>query len=288
MKVEAVVLSNNSRDYISGCLESLSKLVLGDTKVEIVVVDNASTDDSAGFIKTRFPDVTVLANSQNLGYAEGNNIGIRYSLAQNCDFLWLVGPDVTVDKNCLSELMFAATRYPGSGIFCPKIFKTGGNTIWYAGGQMDWDKIQNVYRGADQPDSGVYSHDVEVDFVPGECMFIRKRIFDTVGLIDPGYFQYYEENDLCQRTMLGGWKLMFVAKGLAWISDARRLALTSNLKDYYQTRNRLLFGLRYGGLLTKINLLKDSAGLYFIGRPWQKRAVTDFYHKNLGAGSFQP
>jgi GT2 family glycosyltransferase len=147
MKVAVIVLSYNSTGYISECLTSLLKLALGDTQLQVIVVDNASTDDSVKLVSEKFPSVKVISNSQNVGYAEGNNVGIRQALADNADFIWIVNPDMTVEHEALSELMLASTKYPAAGIFGYKIyFAPGfechkdrysredlGRVIWYAG-----------------------------------------------------------------------------------------------------------------------------------------------------------
>ncbi len=302
MKVAVIVLSYNSAGYISDCLTSLLKLALGDTQLQIIVVDNASTDDSVNLVTAKFPAVTVIPNPQNVGYAEGNNVGIRQALADNADFIWIINPDVTVEHEALSELMLATSKYPAAGIFGSKIYfapgfefhkdryskKDLGHVIWYAGGQVDWDNVQAVHRGVDQVDTGQYNRDIEVDFVTGASMFIRRRVFESTGLIDPVYFLYFEENDFCQRASKNGWKLMYVAKSICWHANAQATGIGSSLQDYYTTRNRLLFGTRHASAYTKLLLLKESIGMYFHGRPWQRRGVIDFYTHKLGAGSYQP
>ncbi|MBI2008140.1 glycosyltransferase family 2 protein, partial [Candidatus Amesbacteria bacterium] len=123
MKVFVIVLSWNSQKYISKCLDSLQKLV---GKSEIIVVDNASTDSSISFLKKNYPKLKILKNKRNLGYAEGNNVGIRYALDQGADFVWIVNPDVTVAPDSLSAFLKAAEKYPRAGIFTPKIYFAPG------------------------------------------------------------------------------------------------------------------------------------------------------------------
>lgn len=306
MQIAVIVLSFNSAGYISDCLHSLQQLILGETKLEIIVVDNASSDDSVKVVREKFPSLTLISNAQNLGYAEGNNVGIRYSLAKNFDFIWIVNPDVTVEKNSLTELLSAAGTYPLAGVFGSKIYfapgyefhkerysqKELGHVFWYAGGNMDWGNMYGSNRGVDQVDSGQFDNDVETDFVTGASMFVRTKVFATVGLLDPKYFLYYEENDFCQRVKAAGWKLMYIHDSVAWHANAQSSGLGSkkntDLQDYYIVRNRLLFGMRYAPPYTKLHLIKQSIQLYLKGRPWEKRAVLDYYTGNFGSGSFQP
>jgi len=302
MKVAVIVLSYNSSKYISDCLVSLQNLVLGETKLEIIVPDNASSDDSINLISTKFPAATLIPNSDNLGYAEGNNIGIRKALGDNADYIWIVNPDITVDRNSLTELLSAAANFTLAGVFGSKIYfapgyethkeqytqKDLGRVIWYAGGNMDWGNLIASHRGVDLVDTGQFNDDLETDFVTGASMFIRKRVFESVGLIDPKYYLYYEENDFCQRAKKAGWKLMYIPDSICWHANAQATGLGSSLQDYYITRNRLMFGLRHAPTYTKLHLIRESVRLYLSGRPWQKRAILDYYTGNLGAGSYQP
>jgi GT2 family glycosyltransferase len=254
------------------------------------------------FVTTKFPQVIVIANTQNLGYAEGNNVGIRKALSLNANFVWIVNPDIMVDKNSLSSLLEAASKYRQAGIFGSKIYfapgyefhkdrytsKDLGKVIWYAGGNVDWGNLIATHRGVDQVDEGQFNDDLETDFVTGASMFIRSRVFETVGLIDSRYFLYFEENDFCQRVKAAGWQLMYIPDSIAWHANAQATGIGSSLQDYYITRNQMLFGLRHAPLYTKLHLIKQSINLYLNGRPWQKRAILDYYTRNLGPGSYQP
>jgi len=297
MKVFVIVLSWNSKDYISKCLDSLQKLV---GKPEIVVVDNASTDSSAAFIKKNYPKLKLNRNDKNLGYAEGNNVGITYALDHGADFVWIVNPDVTVAPDSLFALLKAAEKYPRAGIFTSKIYfapgfefhqeryskKEQGKVIWSAGGLIDWANLITTHRGVDEVDIGQYNTDSLTDFATGATIFIRRKVFDQIGLIDPKYYLYYEENDFCQRAKKAGWLIMYIADASAWHSNAQATGIGSSLQDYYITRNRLLFGLRHASPHTQLALLKESVKLIFTGRPWQRRGILDFYLMNLGKGSY--
>lgn len=301
IKVSVIVLSYNSAEYMSKCLDSLKDLVLGETDLEIVVVDNASGDDSVKLVKEKYPDLTLIVNENNLGYAEGNNVGIRHAISKNSNFVWIVNPDVYVDRNSLSALLEAAAKYRQAGIFGSKIyFAPGyefhkeryspeqiGKVIWYAGGNMDWDNLIGSHRGVDEVDQGQFNDDLETDFVTGASMFIRSKVFASVGVIDPKYFLYYEENDFCQRVKAAGWQLMYIYDSVAWHANAQATGVGSSLQEYYITRNRMLFGMRFAPTYTKLHLIKQSIQLYLGGRPWQKRAILDYYTGNLGTGSFQ-
>lgn len=297
MKVFVIVLSWNSEEYISKCLDSLQRLA---GKPEIIVVDNASTDASVAFIKKNYPKLKILKNSRNLGYAEGNNVGIRYALDHGADYVWIVNPDVVVAPDCLSAFLAAAQKYPNPGIFTPKIYfapgyefhkdryskKEQGKVIWSAGGLMDWANLIGSHRGVDEVDIGQYNSDTLTHFATGATIFIRRTVFDQIGLIDPKYYLYYEENDFCQRAKKAGWLIMYIAGAVAWHSNARATGIGSPLQDYYIARNRMLFGMRWTPLRTKIALIRNSLFLIRTGRPWQRRGVLDFYLMRFGQGSY--
>ena len=301
MRISAVVLNFNGAEYISRCLESLSRVKHGAYFFDIYVIDNNSWDDSVKLVQNKFPNANLTINQTNLGFAEGNNVGIRLALENKSDFVWIVNPDVYVAPDSLLNLLAGADNYKNAGIFSPKIYfapgyefhrdryakKDLGRVIWYAGGNIDWNNLIASHRGVDQVDTGKFDHDIETDFVSGACMLIRSRVFSTTGLLDPKYYLYFEENDLCQRARKFGWRLMYICQSVVWHANAQSTGVGSSLQDYYITRNRLLFGLRYAPLRTKLSLVKQSLNLYLSGRPWQRRAVLDYYTNNLGAGSYQ-
>jgi GT2 family glycosyltransferase len=302
MKITALVLSWNSEKYISKCLDSLQKIFSDPHTFEIILVDNGSTDDSVSYLKTKYPQYHLIENNSNLGYAEGNNVGIRYALENKADFIWIVNPDVHVDPNALLHLIMAAQKYKDAGVFGSKIyFSPGyefhkdrytpqeiGHVIWFSGGEIDWANMLASHRGVDQVDKGQFDHDIETDFVTGASMFIRSRIFQEVGLFDPKYFLYFEENDFCQRAKKAGWKLMYIFQSVVWHANAQSTGIGSDLQDYYITRNQILFGLRHAPPLTKFALVRQAIKFYLSGRPWQRRAVLDYFTGNMGPGSFQP
>lgn len=291
MKVVIIVLNWNGEKYISKCLTSLQKLKKDNHTVETVVVDNASTDNSLALIKKKYPKFTLLQNSQNLGYAEGNNIGLRYALKNKFDFVWIINPDAYVHPNSLLQLISASQAHPQGGIFGSKIyFAPGfefhkerysraqlGKVIWYAGGKIDWNNLISKHVGINEVDIGQYNTITETEFVTGASMFIRIQILDQIGLFDPKYFLYYEENDLCQRARRKKWKLFYIPDSIVWHANAQSTGVGSPLVEYYTTRNRLLFGFRYAPRHTRLALVRESFRHLITGRNWQRLGALDFY-----------
>jgi len=299
MKVTIIVLNWNGEKYIISCLQSLRRLAVRPHRIEVIVVDNTSTDHSVGLIKKKFPQLLLIQAGQNLGYAGGNNIGLQYALDQGSDFAWIVNPDVQVHPQSLA-LLEAASTHPDGGIFGSKCyFAKGyefhkdrytpsqlGQVIWYAGGKIDWANLITQHIGIDEVDIGQYNQTRETDTVTGTSFFIRRQVLEQIGLIDPKYFLYYEETDLCVRASRAGWKLYYVPESIVWHRVGQASGIGSPLADYYTTRNRLLFGLRWALWRTKLALFRESLRLLFSSRPWQKRGVVDFYLGRFGRGSY--
>lgn len=151
---------------------------------------------------------------------------------------------------------------------------------------MDWDNVLGGNRGVDEVDLGQYDKTEETDFATGACMFIRRDALEKAGLFDEKYFMYLEDVDLCQRTREAGFGVMYAPKGYLWHKVARSSGIGSSLNDYYLTRNRLLFGMRYAKLRAKGALLREAFKLLLFGRKWQRQGVLDFYLGRFGRGNF--
>ena len=302
-KVFAVILHYKSRDLTYQCVLSLQGINKEDFCLKIVLVDNCSSQPVDKF-KKEFKDLVVLKNSQKLGFAEGNNVGIRYALKNGARWVLILNNDTTVDKNLLVQLIKQASLINQSGILGPKIyFAPGfeyhknrykpaqrGKVFWYAGGIIDWRNIYCSHRGVDEVDEGQYDPPAggeETDFVSGCAMLVKKEAFEKIGLFDRRYFLYLEDVDFCQRAKKAGFKIVYVPDGKVWHYNASSSQVGGALHDYFITRNRLLFGMKYAPARTKIALLKESFKLLFKGRPWQKIGVRDFYLKKFGKGSWK-
>jgi GT2 family glycosyltransferase len=296
MKVLTVVLNFNSQKYIGECLDSLIK-----AKTEILLVDGGSTDNSVEYLKTNYNKLKLIETNKNLGYAGGNNVGLRYALEHNYDFVWIVNPDIVVDPRALDEALKVMTKGKLTAVVASKVYfapgfefhknryskKEFGKVIWYAGGDNDWNNVFAVHTGMNEVDKGQFDKEREVGHTTGSSMLIRCEVLRTVGvIIDEKYFLYYEENDLCQRIRKAGFKLMYAPKSIVWHKVGQAAGIGSLLADYYIARNRMLFGMRWAPFKTKLSLIKESLKLLFFGRTWQKIGIRDFYLRKFGKGSY--
>lgn len=300
-KVAIVILNWNGKEDTLECLKSLEKLNVEGYQLQIFVVDNASTDDSVGTIEKRYENINVIKNRENLGFAEGNNVGIKRAFKNDSDYIVLLNNDTIVGKDLINGLVETFNENPDAGIISPKIYFAPkfefhkdkykksdlGKVIWYAGGKFDWDNVLGSHRGVDEVDEGQYDQLIETDFATGCCMAVKSEVFKKVGLFDKEHFLYLEDVDLCERAKRKGWKILYSPSPHLWHKVAQSSGIGSELNDYYITRNRLLFASRYASLRAKLALFRESLKLLVSGRYWQRRGVLDFYFGNFGKGSYK-
>ncbi len=296
-KVFIVVLNWNQAKLTRECIESLRGLRQGSYELRIVVVDNASTEK----LSIRDTKIKVIKNRENLGFVGGNNVGIAYALGRGADYVMTLNNDTRVDPDLVKELLKAAGEEKGVGAISPKIYfargfefhkkryqkRDLGRVIWYAGGKIDWENVYGTARGVDEVDQGQYDEEGETDFATGACMFLSRMALETVGLFDERYYMYYEDTELSQRIKRAGYKVMYNPRGVVWHKVAQSSGIGSDLNDYFTTRNRMLFGMRYAEMRTKFALMRESIKLLLKGRKWQRIGIRDFYLGKLGRGSWQ-
>jgi GT2 family glycosyltransferase len=311
-KISLIILNWNGYKMTLNCLESISKAAVDGFALEILVVDNGSTDESVERIKELIVRgiadfkkkkvvVKLIENAENLGFVGGNNVGIRHALENRADYICLLNNDTRVAPEFLVELLKVAEKDPQNGVVGGKIYfekgyefhkdrygqKDLGKVIWYAGGLNDWQNVYGSHRGVDEVDRGQFDSVSETDFVTGCLMLVRKEVFEKAGLIDERYYLYNEDNDFSQRAKKAGFKLVYAPKAVIWHINAGSSRSGSNLQDYFMTRNRLLFGFLWAPVRSRIALLRESLKHLFFGRQWQKIGVRDFYLRKLGKGSWK-
>lgn len=302
VKVFTVVLNWNGFKDTKECLASLAKVEINDhISHEIIVVDNASTDDSIEQLKKLPFKFELLQTKHNLGFAGGNNFGIRHALHNGADYIFVLNNDTEVDPKVITELLETATKGKKIGLVSPKIYfakgfefhkdryknSERGKVIWYAGGDIDWNNVYGSNHGVDEVDSGKFNEVMETDFATGAAMFITAKAIRKVGSFDERFYLYLEDTDLSMRMKKKKWKVIYTPSSVVWHKVSQSSGIGSSLNDYFTTRNRLLFGMRYAPLRTRLALFKESIRMMFSGRKWQKIGVMDYYIGNLGKGSWK-
>jgi GT2 family glycosyltransferase len=241
-KVFIITLNWNGKDDTLECLASLKKVDY--PNYVIVVVDNGSIDGSASAIRAQFPEVTIIENRKNLGYAKGFNTGLQYAYEQGADYFLILNNDTVVDPPALSELVKAAQGREKLGFVTGKVY-------WYAKPELlqsvgrfsDPDKLIGGLVGSEEVDHGQYNKEQEYDFVDDVFLLVRREVYKTVGGYDSHFFLYYEETDWCARVRKAGYSILFTPKARIWHKGnvgSTSIPL-SPLRHYYLTRNEIVF-----------------------------------------------
>ncbi|MDB5058671.1 MAG: hypothetical protein JWO59_2143 [Chloroflexi bacterium] len=247
-----IVLNWNSwRDTIE-CVRSLR--LSSQRSHHIVVVDNASTDDSEQHIRREYPDITVIQSGANIGYAGGNNLGIKLGLDNGAKYILLINPDVRIDPRGLELLVNMAENDPAIAAMSPTIWTDDNpRALWYAGSSIDWNNGSVTHTEA-----ALHDHKfVPCDWAAGCCMLLSAEAIRAVGLMIESYFLYFEEVDYCQKLMAKGYRVGVCSSALAFHSPSSITKQGSKNHQYYMTRNYLRFFwlFREGGFLAKSRII---------------------------------
>jgi GT2 family glycosyltransferase len=205
-----IILTWNASLFLPACLKTL--LAQDYPAFSTVIVDNGSTDDTVALARslhspTAFPAVQIIENRANLGFAGGNNAALRQV---ESPFVVLLNPDVELAPNWLSELIAPMLADPGIGIAGCKIYEPDGLTLQHAGGYIMKPQALSGHYGLGERDVGQHNDIRDVEYVMGAAMAIRREVIQTVGLLDEGFFLYYEDVDYCERARKAGYRVAYI------------------------------------------------------------------------------
>ncbi len=300
-KAAIVIIHYNGEADTRECINSILINHKKGGKFYTIVVDNSAAN-KASFVsdlKKDYPDLVIIENKINTGFAGGNNIGIRKALDLGCKYILLLNNDTIVSLEMLDKLLAFAQSDDQIGLVSPKIYfakgyeyhkdryknEEKGRVIWYAGGILDRQNIYASHRGVDEVDHGQYDQTAETDFSVGCCMFINKKTIEQVGLFDERYFLYYEDIDYSERVKRKGMKIIYYPGTFLWHKNASSSGKPgSKLHIYFQNRNRLYFGFKYASLYTKKSLFLDSLRILKKGSVYSK-SVIDYYLGRMGGAN---
>jgi GT2 family glycosyltransferase len=217
-KISIIIVSWNAKYYLDECLQSIFNGIVNSDKLEIIVVDNFSTDGSVELVTQKYPKVKLIANSNNLGFAKANNIGIKQSKG---DYLFLINSDVVVYPDCIGSMLEYMERHPEIGMLGPGIIGTDGKvqrscmgypTLWntfcravFLDGIFPRNKMFNGFM------LNHWAHDSikAVEVINGCFWLVRRTAVETVGFLDETFFIYGEDIDWCKRFNRAGWKVVY-------------------------------------------------------------------------------
>lgn len=269
--VGTVVLNYRSTEDTVRCVDSLRTSSQLDQLV--VVVDNDEDGPATTELRSRVGNgVDVLCTGDNLGYAAGNNIGIRHVLARRPDFVWILNPDAEVEPETLERLLAAVEEHPDIGVVGPRILhgESRPPRIWFDGGVVDAARWGATWhRHAGRPEATVPpTGPVDVDYVTGASMLVRRAVLDRVGLIPEHYFLYFEETEFCLRVREAGWRTMVDPRARMHHHKRSSGAVPTPYYLYYMTRNRMHFAQRnFGGEIDAV--LADLREVFL--DPWRRK-----------------
>ncbi len=275
--VAAVILNYNTRNYLEQFLPAVLKTQYAHFKV--VVIDNASTDDSVDFMQSSYPDIQLVVLDKNYGFAGGYNVGLKEVQA---DYYILLNSDVEVTPNWVDPIIRVMEADSQIAAAQPKLRSyREGHLFEYAGAAGGFiDSLGypfcrgRVFSHCEQ-DHGQHDSIREVFWASGAAMFVRKRVWDEVGGLDADYFAHMEEIDLCWRLKNRGYKIMAVPESVVYHVGGGTLTRESPRKTLLNFRNALITLLKNGSageLIWKIPVklvLDGIAGLqFFVSGQW--------------------
>ena len=229
--ISIVVLNYNAGELLLNCINSLKKSTY--QNIEILVVDNISSDDSHTKCKKQFPDIKLIQNRKNLGYCGGNNVGIKEAKGE---FIVILNPDTIVEENWLDE-MFNAFNEFGDGLYQPKIIslnesdiiQSTGNMIHVFGFGFARDKGKKIIEKKEEIE--------KIGYASGTCLFTTKKVLEKVGLLDEFLFLYHDDLDLGWRAAQIGINSYYVPKSKIFHAESYSLKWSAK-KFYWLERNR--------------------------------------------------
>lgn len=211
-RVSILIVNWNTRELLRLCLASVHATI-GDIPHEILVVDNASTDGSAGWLCSDLPEIPLIANQENVGFARANN----QALAQcHAPFALLLNSDAQLMEHSLARLLAVMQAEPRAAAVAPALLDSAGS--FQAGPNDDltlWNQVlltlglSRFLRGGFYPGYGARAARGEYAWVGGTCLLLRRAAWEQIGLLDPDYFMYTEEADWCWRARQAGWAIRY-------------------------------------------------------------------------------
>lgn len=236
---------NNGKDTID-CIRSIEAIRAKNETIQyhIVVVDNGSNDDSLEQIKTH-SDATIhlIESPDNLGYAGGNNIGIRYAIESGADIVCILNNDVIVNSSSFLPCVEALLDNDELGIVGPVILDYGTNIIQSAGANIDYLKLKTPfinYKKTYTPENIIQY----CDYVGGACMLFQPALVEKIGYLPEGYFLFWEETEWCQKAKKAGSKIGCIYAASVQHKGSATINKTIGTGTHYLECNRVVFSRR--------------------------------------------
>ena len=237
-KVSIILVNYNGYGDTIECLQSLREISY--SNYEVIIVDNASTNESVEEIKNVIREGEILVLSEvNGGFSAGNNIGIRYALEHGAEYCLLLNNDTVVEPIFLDNLIDGFSFSERAGLTIGKIlYESKREIIWYAGGSLSRKTARTEHWHYRERDEGLSDKPQKVSFATGCCMCLSRLTIETVGLMDESYFLYEEDADYCCRITDAGFDMIYVPQARIYHKVNASTGTKSHLSQYYSIRNK--------------------------------------------------
>ncbi len=289
-KVFIIILNWNNWQDVLECLESLKNNDY--PNYQVVIIDNGSKEKP----QAPNPEIKIIYNKENLGFAGGNNVGIKYALEKGADYVLLLNNDTLVSQDFLSKLVETGESNKSFGLLGPKIyFADQKEKIWFAGGKVNWLYNKGEMKGWGEIDKGQYNQLKETDYITGCCLLIKRAVIEKIGLMPEDYFLYYEDTDWSLAAQKHGFKCIFVPRAKIWHKGSKSSLEGSPSYIYYHIRNGLIMAQKYApwyikpfvhlDVIWRIKKQNIKYIFFLKKRTWAKYillGIKDFYLKRYG------
>jgi len=232
-RVTIIILNWNGISDTLECLESVTELEY--PEVQVIVVDNGSTDGSPSCIRQRYPSVTLLETGKNLGFTGGNNLGMRKALEMGADYLWLLNNDTVLERDTLKNLVEVTEKSPEVWLASPIIFfHDAPDQLQFHGSYIDWKKKRIVKLEGEESFPG-YGEDVSLW---GTALLIKRTAVERAGYLNDKYFAYHEDEEYCMRVARAGYRCVVVPEARIFHKNSRSTgSIESPLQVFLRSRN---------------------------------------------------
>lgn len=285
--ISVIAINYNNTEITADFL--LSLLYVEYDNLEVIIVDNASKENPTEKLKSIYPNVKIILSKENLGFAGGNNLGIKEAKG---DYLFFVNNDTVVTANIFEGLIEIFEKYPDAGVVSPKFhYYDSPGTIEFAGyNKVNTFNGRNSMVGCKTKDVGQYDEIKVTHYAHGGAMMVSRKVIEDVGMMPDVYFLYYEEFDWCEQIKRKGYKVYYQYKSLIYHKESMSVGKKSTLKTFYLNRNRILFmrrnvkGLSFLGFAmyyTFITIPKNTLTFIYKREPEHLKAFWKGYFWNL-------
>jgi GT2 family glycosyltransferase len=233
--VSIIIINWNGKNHLKKCFDSLEKLDY--PNFEIILVDNNSSDESVEFTKKNYPRFKIIQNKRNLGFAKANNIGFKEAKGK---YILLLNNDTKVTTELLSKLVNAIKKDRRIGIIQPKIIFMGSGKLQAGGTFLTNSGFLYHFGNWKNPNDKKYNQPKEIFSANGSCMLARREVIEKIDLFDPDFFAYFEETDFCWRTLLAGWKIIYLPAAKVYHKGGETAQkLNSSFIQFHSFKNRI-------------------------------------------------